>query len=179
LIYNYGVYYPFQDQTVIGLTDEQILRYFHRSFTAVDGLWFLKSEERYGFDEALETDRRVWEVLPKIQARMIKSFRNLDKGIGALHDCLTTKLTLDGFKFKSASSLKAFVIVIKECPWHNIMVQSKRASLSAIIGKMVCDTEYSVWAAEFDDKIVFHPEDRICEGAKFCVLKFNKNGNEP
>jgi hypothetical protein len=159
---------------MIGLTDEQILRYFHRSFTAVDGLWFLKSEERYGFDGALETDRRVWEVLPKIQARMIKSFRKLDKGIDSLRDCLTIKLTLDGFKFKAVSSRKGFEIVINECPWHIILVQSKRSSVSAIIGKTICSTEYSVWAAEFDDSISFDFKNRICEGARSCILQFTK-----
>jgi hypothetical protein len=159
---------------MIGLTDEQILRYFHRSFTAVDGLWFLKNEERHGFDEALETDRRVWEVLPKIQARMIKSFRKMDKGIDSLRECLTTKLILDGFEFKTIQSENGFEILIKGCPWHNILIQSKRSSVSAVIGKTICGTEYSVWAAEFDDKINFEFKDRICEGARSCILKFAK-----
>ncbi len=49
------------------LTDQQAAEYFHRSFTAVDGLWFMKVEEKHGFDAALEIDNEVWKVLPKIQ----------------------------------------------------------------------------------------------------------------
>ena len=41
------------------LSNEQIIKYFKRSFSAVDGLWFVKVEEANGFDTALETDRQV------------------------------------------------------------------------------------------------------------------------
>ena len=54
------------------LTEEQKTEYFRRSYTAVDGLWFMKVEEAYGFDNALDIDDEVWKVLPKIQARMLK-----------------------------------------------------------------------------------------------------------
>ena len=62
------------------LTDQQIAEYFHRSFTAADGLWFVKVEEKYGFDAALEIDNEVWKVLPKIQARKMKSLLNAPAG---------------------------------------------------------------------------------------------------
>jgi len=88
---------------MVRLNNKQIINYLHRSFTAVDGLWFLKVEDKYTFDEALKIDQEVWEVMPKIQARMLKSFGNLDDGMEALCDCLTTKLVLDGFKFKTVS----------------------------------------------------------------------------
>ena len=51
------------------LTDQQATEYFHRSFTAVDGLWFMKVEEKHGFEAALEIDNEVWEVLPRIRAQ--------------------------------------------------------------------------------------------------------------
>jgi len=57
---------------MIELTDGQVARYFHRCYTAADGLWFMKVEEKYGFDAALDIDNEVWKVLPKIQPRMLK-----------------------------------------------------------------------------------------------------------
>jgi len=54
---------------MLKLTDKQIVEYFKRSYTAVDGLWFMKVEEIYGFDTALDIDEEVWKVMPKIQAR--------------------------------------------------------------------------------------------------------------
>jgi hypothetical protein len=58
---------------MIQLTPEQIAEYYHRSYTVVDGLWFMKIEEKYGFDAALDIDKEVWKVFPKMQARLLKS----------------------------------------------------------------------------------------------------------
>ncbi len=157
---------------MVRLNNKQTINYLHRSFTAVDGLWFLKVEDKYTFDEALKIDQEVWKVMPKIQARMLKSFGNLDNGIEALCDCLSTKLVLDGFKFKTVSLKNGFKIIIEECPWHNILVQSKRASLSGSIGELICSTEYSVWASEFNDDIHFELKGHICEGSESCILQF-------
>ena len=55
------------------LRKEQVIEYFHRSFKTVDGLWFAKVGDSYGFEVALRTDEEVWKVLPKIQARMLKA----------------------------------------------------------------------------------------------------------
>jgi hypothetical protein len=41
------------------LTDQQICDYSHRSYKAVDGLWFMKAEEKYGFNAALDIDKEV------------------------------------------------------------------------------------------------------------------------
>ena len=154
------------------LSNQQMINYLHRSFTAVDGLWFLKVEDNYTFDEALNIDNEVWKVMPKIQARMLKSFGNLGDGIEALRDCLTTKLNIDGLKFETAPIENGFKVIIKDCPWHDMLAKSKRASLSGDIGKQICSTEYSVWAAEFNDNIHFELKDHICAGSKSCILEF-------
>jgi len=49
------------------LTDKEIAEYLHRCYTAVDGLMFVKVEEKYGFDVAPNIDEEVWKVMPKIQ----------------------------------------------------------------------------------------------------------------
>jgi len=160
---------------MIELTDKQIAEYFHRCYTAVDGLWFMKVEEKYGFDVALDIDVEVWKVMPKIQARKLKSFCNLDKGLDALLECFSTKLHLEDFKFnvEKFKDEKGFKIIITECPWHNTMVKSGREHLSGKIGTRICNTEYSVWAKEFGDDIQFELESQICNGSQFCILKFN------
>ncbi len=76
---------------MIPLTDAQKIEYFNRSYKTVDGLWFVKCEERYGFDVALDMDDAVWQVIPKIQARKIKEFTGLTEGIDALCECFTTR----------------------------------------------------------------------------------------
>ena len=70
---------------MIRLSNRQIAEYFHRSYTAVDGLWFMKVEEKYGFDVALDIDNEVWKVFAKMQARLLKSLGQTGDGIDSLH----------------------------------------------------------------------------------------------
>jgi predicted ArsR family transcriptional regulator len=163
---------------MLELTDRQIGEYFKRSYTAVDGLWFMKVEDKYGFDTALDLDDEVWQVMPKIQARKLKSMANLEDGLDALRECLTAKLVLDGFGFTSEQSNDngTLKITLSECPWHNIMVKSKREHLSEKVGTRICNTEYSVWAAEFGNTIEFQLQDQICKGQKCCTLVFKVSG---
>ena len=119
------------------LNHQQMINYFNRSYKAVDGLWFMKVEEKYGFNNAIALDNEVWKIIPKIQARMIKSFLGLKNGPNALFESLITKFELEGFKFNVEKNEKGFRITIDDCPWHNLMIKSGREKLSAIIGKTV------------------------------------------
>jgi hypothetical protein len=160
---------------MIELNSEQIIEYFKCSYTAVDGLWFVKLEEKYGFDTALEIDQEVWKAFPKIQARFLKSAGKLGNGMDALLECLATKLNLEGFKFRAEKSYsqRGFQISISDCPWHNLMLKSGRDKLSGKIGTIICNTEYSIWASEFGDNIKFELKEQICKGSPSCILQFN------
>lgn len=156
------------------LTNRQIIEFFNRSYKASDGLWFMKVEEKYGFNAALEIDKEVWKVMPKIQARMIKAMLRKSEGEVALLESLTTKLTLEGFKFKVEQKENGFQIQISDCPWHNIMVKSGREKYSEKVGTTICNIEYSVWTSEFDENTQFTLHTQKCKGSKHCQLTFNK-----
>jgi hypothetical protein len=160
------------------LTDNQVAQYFRRCYTAVDGLWFMKVEEKHGLEAALEADYQVWKVLPKIQARMLKSMLNADQGIDALRECLTTRLSLEEFEFATQKNTDGFSIFVNRCPWHDQMVKSGREHLSATVGRRICGTEYPVWAAEFGD-IHFELQQQICDGCGQCVLQFRQASEPP
>lgn len=49
-----------------------------RDMWAVDGFYYLFIEEAYGTEAATEIDRRVWEVMGKIEARKIKKLFNIN-----------------------------------------------------------------------------------------------------
>lgn len=159
------------------LTDRQIAEYLYRSYTAVDGLWFVKAEERYGFDVALDIDSDVWKIVPKIQARVLKSIGNYNEGLDALRECFETKLELDGFKFtiEKHASNNCFVVSITDCPWHNIMKKSGREELSGKVGNRICSTEYKVWASEFGNNIRCEFGSRICGGNDRCIFCFKES----
>jgi hypothetical protein len=156
------------------LTNKQIIEFFHRSYKAADGLWFMKIEEKYGFNTALEIDKEVWKVMPKVQARMIKSMLRKNEGEAALLESLTAKLFLEGFKFKVEQNENGFQIQISDCPWHNLMVKSGREKYSAEVGTSICNIEYSAWASEFDKNIQFTLTTQKCKGSQRCSLNFKK-----
>ncbi len=154
------------------LSSQEVAEYFNRSYKAVDGLWFMKVEEKYEFDTALELDNEVWKVMPKIQARMIKSFLGLGNGLGALFESIITKLELEEFKFRAKKKENGFRIIITDCPWHNLMLKSGRENLAKLVGKTICTTEYKVWSSEFGKTIKFNIKSQKCYKSEHCVLDF-------
>lgn len=154
------------------LSSQQVADYFNRSYKAVDGLWFMNVEEKYGFDAALELDNEVWKVMPKIQARLIKSFLGLENGSEALLESLVTKLELEGFKFKAEKNENGFRITITDCPWHNLMIKSGRENLAKLVGTTICNTEYQVWSSEIEKTIKFKLKSQKCDESEQCILDF-------
>ena len=163
-----------------GLTDEQKAEYFRRSYTAVDGLWFMKVEEKLGFDQALQLDEAVWKVLPKIQARALKGMMHLEGGLEGLQQALSARLALEGFDYEMETREDGFAVIVKRCPWHDLMIKSGRGELSEKVSDLICRVENSVWVSEFQAaegdgdcrEIGFEREERICRGEGRCVLKF-------
>ena len=157
------------------LTDREVAKYFHRSYKAVDGLWFMKVEAKHGFKAALEMDEEVWKVMPKIQARMIKSMLGKESGEVTFLESLKVKLSLEGFTFKVEQDSTGFRIIINDCPWHNLMVKSGREELSRLVGTTICRVEYSVWISEFCEKLHFTFGAQKCHGSEQCILDFRNS----
>jgi len=155
------------------LSDGQIADYFRRSYAAADGLWFLKVEERYGFENALQIDEEVWKILPKIQARMIKDMAGLGSGIDGLFQGIVTRLRLEGFSFSGEREERGFSILVSRCPWHDLMIRAGREHLSGEVGRLICQVENSAWAKEFGD-IGFQRSSGICRGDAQCRLLFEE-----
>ena len=159
------------------LTEKQIAEFYHRSYTAVDGLWYMKVEEVYGFDAALEIDNEVWKVIPKMQARILKDLCNTEDKLKALFECFVKKQELEGFVFNAEMDEDGlgFVINVRECPWHSAMIRSGREHLSGKVGTRICSTECSVWASEFGDDIKGMLEGQICTGSRVCRFHFSRS----
>jgi len=135
----------------------------------------MKVEDSFNFEKALEIDNQVWKVIPKIQARFLKTVLGVEKGIKALEQCFTEKLRLDDIDFKVTSDEKSLIITVSRCHWHELMVKSNRKHLSPRVGNTICDTEYSGWAQEFGERISFQMLSRICDGGKECMIMFTES----
>jgi len=163
------------------LTEEQKTEYFRRSYTAVDGLWFMKVEERMGFEAALQIDQAVWEILPKIQARALKAMMDLPAGLAGLEQALAARLVLEGFGFDIERHEGTVEVAVRACPWHQIMIKSGRGDLSERVSEVICRVENETWAREFSEKdgekIDFERQARLCRGDGVCRLLFvSRNG---
>jgi hypothetical protein len=44
---------------------------YSRNWLTVDGLWFSGVEEKFGLDEALELDVRMWEIGSRIEVNLL------------------------------------------------------------------------------------------------------------
>ena len=156
------------------LTDREAAEFFRSSYTAVDGLWFMMAEQSWGFDEALDLDSQVWQVMPKIQARMLQEMTGQMRGLGALAACLGQKMVWEQYEYECALSDDEAVltITVRDCPWRRLLVKSGRESLSHRIGPLICGQEYAVWAKEFGPGIDYALAKNVCQGAATCTLLF-------
>lgn len=160
--------------------DPRILsEYFKRCFLAVDGLWFMMLENTDSFEKALEVDRKVWEVLPKIQARKIKELFEMEDAEDAneqyLVKALEFKLAAEDFVSELHWEDSGIRIIIKECPWLALLRRSNREYLAEKISDAICMIEYSVFAGEFVDGLDFDVISRRCCGDQVCTLVLKKS----
>jgi hypothetical protein len=135
-------------------------------------------EEMYGFEATLKLDEAVWKVLPKIQARTIRAMMKLNSGMEGLQEAVAARLCLEGFEYDLLDLENGFEVIVKKCPWHDLIIGSGRGELSEKVGDLICRVENSVWSQEFKEpdahsvEIGFERGDMICKGSSRCVLRF-------
>ncbi|MDY6836518.1 MAG: DUF6125 family protein [Thermodesulfobacteriota bacterium] len=145
--------------------------YFKKCFLAADGLWFMMLEKEDSFDKALKIDRKVWEILPKIQARKIKELFNL-KGEhqGDLLKALEFKLRAEDFLSDIQCQDGRIKITIRKCPWLALLRKSRREHLAEKISDAICTIEYATFANEFVKGLDFQITSRRCSGNEVCAF---------
>jgi hypothetical protein len=161
------------EEAEVGLGKAEI-EYLRRSFTVVDGLWFVKVEEAYGFDAALELDHRVWQIMGKIQARTAREVLGLESNdFDALTACLQLKFSAEDFEAEMRRAEgKTLEVSLSSCPWLEILKKASRLHLAKIIADKICKAEYGAWAKEFDKQLQFSPGASLCTGAGACRIRF-------
>lgn len=155
--------------------DAQLIAFLQRSYSAVDGLWFVMCEQELGFDQALELDDRVWQVMPKIQVRKAREVLGLTGHTPAeLARALALKYTCEGHAFRVAHDDAGVTVTITDCPWRALLAKSDRLHLAATIGLRICTAEGAGWAREFGQAYEFTMPECMCEQAGECRLTFTR-----
>jgi len=156
-------------------SDEQLVAYLRRAYHAVDGLWFMMVEDCAGFAAALDADRRVWQVLAKIQARKAREVTGRPGNAPEdLLACFSLKLTADGHCFDAAVDSNAVEFTIHRCPWLDLLQGSGREHLARQVAETVCPTEGAAWCREFGDAYDYSMPALMCGGAGECVMRFGR-----
>jgi len=155
------------------IRDSMLVEYLRRSYHAVDGLWFMMVEEAQGVDGALETDRQVWEVLAKIQARKARELTGCTGNRPEeLARCFSLKLAADGHGFEASTGADGVLFTVTACPWLALLEKSDRRELALRVAQSVCPTEGRVWCQEFGGEYGFDMPLMRCGGADHCEMRF-------
>ena len=151
-------------------TDAQVADFLRRSYFVLDGLWFVKTEERHGTEEAMALDEAVWDVMCKVQARKARQTLAIEEGsLESLARALQLKLTAEGHDFDVEIAEGEVRLTVQTCPWYEILKSSGRTHLAGTIAERICAREFAGWAKEFGPEIRFEPAGRLCVEAEACA----------
>lgn len=143
--------------------DAQIADFLRRSYFAVDGLWFVKTEERHGFDEAMDVDEAIWDVMSKIQARKAKELLGISgDSLEDLGRAFQLKLAAEGYEFDVEFSNGEVMLKVRTCPWYEALKSNGRTQLAETIADRICAREFGGWIKEFSPDIEFQILGRLC-----------------
>jgi hypothetical protein len=148
------------------------LMFMHiRNLWAVDGLYFLGIEERFGTEGATEIDRMVWEVMGKIEARRLKETLGLQENdIAAMIAALSTSSWALDLEEREIDVEKDRAVI------RNTNCRTQKTRLKKGLGEFPCRMvrwDYlKAFAKEFNEDIAVeckvcppgeHSEDLWCE----------------
>lgn len=157
-------------------SDAEIADFLRRSYFAVDGLWFVKTEQKYGFEDAMILDEMIWDVMPKIQARKARELLGIEgHTLGDLLMAFQLKLAAEGYEYEVHSDGAQTVISVRVCPWYEILKSAGRTYLAEAIADRICKREFSGWAGEFSPTIEFDMVRRLCvesDNCQECTILF-------
>lgn len=161
---------------MVAFDDKAVIEFLRRSYFALDGLWFLRAEEELSYAQALRMDERVWEIMPKIQARKARELLKISGGsLAELALALWLKFAAEGSEHRVVERTQDVLrIDLLNCPWLAGLQKSGRKHTACDICERICARDYSTWAAEFSENIEFHFEAKLSEGAPACRLVFTR-----
>ena len=150
-------------------SDARIAEFLRRSYFAVDGLWFVKIEEKHGFDEAMALDEAVWKVMSKVQARKARELTGITgDSLQDLARCFQLKFAAEGYGFDLEASEDEVRLTVTLCPWYEILTSSGRTAIAETIADRICAREFAGWTREFGGGIDLEFQGRLCVESERC-----------
>jgi len=167
---------PEERKLVSELSEDRVadLIFMHlRNMWAVDGLYYLGIEKRFGTEAATDIDAEVWAVMGKIEARKLRKLF----GLGNTLDDMVKGLKLSGWAMDLEDKVWEYhpgrtLLRNVECRVQNTRMKD---GLPVFPCKKVRFGYLIAFAKEFNDKIIVEcdqcPPDEL-EGDKWCQWTF-------
>ena len=143
-----------------------------RDMWAVDGFYYMFIEEEYGTEVATEIDRRVWEVMGKIEARKIRKLFDI-KGT-SVRECMKA-LSYSGWSM-DLEDKEIEVLSDNHAILRNVKCRVQNTRITKGLGEFGCKPVrfgfLKSFAKEFNPEITVtcnmcppddHPDDLWCE----------------
>lgn len=124
-----------------------------RNLWTVDGLYFLGIEEKYGTEIATEIDKKVWELMGKIEARRIKEFFKIP--CSDLHSFMKA-LTYSSWALDLED--KEIILKEKKAIIRNLNCRVQKTRIKKGLGEFACKPVrfgfLKAFAKEFNPEII-------------------------
>lgn len=124
-----------------------------KNWLAVDGLWFLEIEKRYGLEIALDCDESVWKEFSRIEAERIMKRLSLPQngGLTSLEKALDHRLfsLLNTYEIKKPKP-EVLELYTYSCRTH---AARERKGLPLFPCKTIGQIDYEIFARTIDPKI--------------------------
>ncbi|MBC7247606.1 MAG: L-2-amino-thiazoline-4-carboxylic acid hydrolase [Actinobacteria bacterium] len=158
---------------VVELTPQQLEELRLGAFTAIDGLWFLEVESRYGFEEALEADLEVWKkyglVILRRMARMlgIELDPKNPPDLPTVNFLLETISLIDGSECQGEVTPEGEILFrVRRCSWWENLRNSGRHDL--VPCEHIDEVIYRHWLQALDPGLDFEITRSLPRGDACC-----------
>ncbi|MDD3717151.1 MAG: DUF6125 family protein [Actinomycetota bacterium] len=154
------------------ITEEQMQELRLGALTAIDGLWFMAVEEKYGFDTALELDLEVWKnygrVLLKRISRMLGLAMDPEEPIdlATVNLLMETVCHVDGTQCGGEVGDGEIVFRVHRCSWWDNLSRSGRES--HVPCEFVDNTIFRDWLEYVDPTLSFEITHSLPRGDDHC-----------
>ena len=131
---------------------EELIQMYCKNWLAMDGVWFQSVEKKFGMDEAMEHDIRIWSQFTVIEAKKIKDFLKLPEhpGLDGLEKALKLRLYANINRDEILREGNKLIYRTLDC---RVQSARSRKGMEWHPCKPVGETEYSGFAKVIDDRI--------------------------
>lgn len=155
------------------ITPEQLEELRLGALTAIDGLWFLEAERKYGFEAALELDLEVWKRYGLVLLKRLSRMLAVDVGpdsrpeLETVNSLMETICRIDGTVCDGkVVDGEEILFRVDRCSWWDNLRRSGRES--HVPCEDIDNTIFRHWLESIDPGIEFVITHSRPRGDDFC-----------